>query len=353
MASRSDISDTEPIDRNAPTERSVSSGTEPDPRRRTPGARTERQLGRFVLLESLGVGGMGVVLAAYDPELDRNVALKLLHPGPVDDLEGPAKLMREAQAMARLAHPNVVTVYEVGFAREQPFVAMELIDGTTLSVWLAQPRTWRAIIAMFTDAGRGLAAAHAAGLVHRDVKPSNVFVGKDGRARIGDFGLVTARDERGAIAGTPAYMAPEQLDGDADARADQFGFCVALWEALFGARPFGGTTFDEQRRAHRAGPPPVPRGAEVPARIAAAVRRGLAIAPADRWPDMPALLAALAYDPAIARRRLALGGAFAGLAALATWGALRTSATDPCADSAAQLASAWDAGRQEAVRAAF
>ncbi|MGH9889548.1 MAG: serine/threonine-protein kinase, partial [bacterium] len=213
-------------------------------------------IGRFVTLGVLGHGGMGMVLSAFDPQLDRKVAIKILHPQLSASDAARARLQREALAMARLAHPNVVTVYEVGCIEAQLFIAMELVDGVTLRTWLAQrERAWREILAILLAAGRGLVAAHEVGLVHRDFKPENVLVARDGRVRVTDFGVARlsftndaepAGDcamehpltRAGAIVGTPRYMAPEQRRGEpADERADQFSFCVALWEAMYGACP--------------------------------------------------------------------------------------------------------------------
>jgi serine/threonine protein kinase len=211
--------------------------------------------GRFIIEGRLGEGGMGVVYAARDPHLGRKVAVKVLRGA---DRAGNARLLREAQAMARLAHPNVVVVFDSGVLDDRLFVAMELVDGERLDRWLTAHRPgWRAAIDLFIQAGRGLAAAHAAGIVHRDFKPANVLVGGDGRARVLDFGL--ARDESapaepppageppaeapgvtatGAVLGTPAYMAPEQRRGErASARADQYSFCVGLYESLYGVHP--------------------------------------------------------------------------------------------------------------------
>jgi serine/threonine protein kinase len=226
-------------------------------------------LGRFVVLDVLGVGGMGVVYAAYDPDLDRKVALKRLRPqasAHQTDADARDRLLREAQAMARLSHANVVRVYEVVREGDEAYIAMEYVAGETLGAWSrAAPRTPDEILSVFTAAGRGLAAAHAVDVVHRDFKPDNVLVDSDGRVCVGDFGLARQLGESapasegatdvangrralevtitrtGTVVGTPAYMAPEQHTGSAtDARTDQFGFCVALYEALYGERPFGG-----------------------------------------------------------------------------------------------------------------
>jgi eukaryotic-like serine/threonine-protein kinase len=269
------------------------------------------RLGRYVVTGVLGMGGMGAVYSAHDPELDRDVAIKLLLPGDTT-LELQERLRREAQAMAQLAHPNVVTVHDVGVVGDRIFVAMELVDGTTLATWLDQPRTVDQIIEAFLAAGRGLAAAHAAGLAHRDFKPENVFVGGDGRVRVGDFGL--ARDlttasgaartpntridltVTGTVMGTPLYMAPEQHRGDpADARSDQFSFCVALYAALNHRHPYEAKTYEALMVA-------VETGAVVPPRVGsrrvrAAIMRGLSTEPEARWPTLDALLAELAPRP--------------------------------------------------------
>ena len=217
------------------------------------------RIGRYRLAQCIGRGGMGVVWSAHDDELDRTVAIKLLRP-ELGDL-GP-RLDKEARALARLNHPNVVSVFDVGTHEGQRFIAMEFVDGETLRTWLETPRALPEILAAFVGAGRGLAAAHAVGLVHRDFKPDNVLVGRDGRARVLDFGLArppsgpelqpsaidldadpraTALTRDGALLGTPAYMAPEQHLGlTADARSDQFAFAVALFDAVYGQPPFRG-----------------------------------------------------------------------------------------------------------------
>jgi len=283
-------------------------------------------VGRFVVLHTIGAGGAGVVVAAYDPVLDRRIALKVLRAGETP--AGDARLIQEAQAMARLAHPNVVAVHEAGAAEGRVYLAMELIDGGTLRAWLtAVPRTWREIRDRFVEAGRGLAAAHDAGLVHRDFKPDNVLVGRDGRARVTDFGLVRAMPsvsgdgggETTAVAGTPRYMAPEQHCGQhADPRADQFAFCVALYEALWRADPFVAPDLAARQARVLRGDITVPPPGKIPARLASAVLRGLAVDPARRHPTMRALLDEIVRDPELERRRrlrlVAVGLTGAGLA---------------------------------------
>ncbi|MCY1054848.1 serine/threonine-protein kinase [Nannocystis sp. SCPEA4] len=295
------------------------------------------QLGRYRLLGRLGQGGMSVVFRAQDPQLRREVAVKLLHsPRGQPDPEQLARLRREAHALGRLSHPNVVQVFEIGEADGQTFVVMELVRGTTLREWLRErPREPAEIVEMLAQAGRGLAAAHAAGIIHRDFKPENVLVGADGRPRVVDFGLARANPgapaetatgsleapltKSGTVLGTPAFMAPEQLQdpGRADARSDQFSFCVMAHEALYGERPF------EDLAAVAAGTlRPPPAGTKVPAPLREPLLRGLRRDPAERWPTMDALLAALALPETAARparRRWWLAGAGA-LAAVAIAG---------------------------------
>jgi tetratricopeptide (TPR) repeat protein len=337
------------------------------------------ELGRYVLLERIGVGGMGMVFAAHDPELDRKVALKLLRS---DWNEGPgaaevrSRLWREAQALARLSHPHVVAVHDVGMHGDRLFIAMDFVEGTTLSRWLrAEPRRWTQVLECFVQAGHGLAAAHAGGLVHRDFKPDNVLVGQDGRVRVTDFGLARlgqppsppqeglapdspgpasqAMTQQGTLMGTPAYMAPEQLDGQAsDARSDQFSFCVALYEGLFGERPFSGGSPAALARAIREGGPALPNDSRVPARVRRALLQGLSADPARRHPSMDALLAALTHRPLWERWRLV--AACVGLAALVGagagfWGRPATR----CTGFEQQLAGIWDEGRKAQLEAAF
>jgi WD40 repeat protein/predicted Ser/Thr protein kinase len=285
------------------------------------------KIGRFTVVRKLGVGGMGIVYMAYDEQLDRRVAVKLLRSSTSS--EARLRFEREAQAMARLSHPNVVAVHEVGTHEGETFVAMEFVDGQDLRAWMsAEPRTWSAIVAAFRQAGEGLVAAHEAGVVHRDFKPDNVLVGNDGRVRVADFGLAHGFGEAlelthgvpedsqrrleieltrtGALMGTPAYMPPEQYAGRrTDARGDQFSFCVALWEALYGQRPFVGKTLLELSTVIHAGridPPPIDN--EVPGWLRAILVRGLARDPQDRWPSMRALLDASGADPRVRQRRI-------------------------------------------------
>jgi tetratricopeptide (TPR) repeat protein len=325
--------------------------------------------GAYEVLGALGAGGMGIVLEARDPALQRRVALKVLKPHHAL-ADGATRLVFEAQAMARLAHPNVVTVFEVGERDGRVWLAMELVRGTTLRGWLRAPRRWREIVEIFVAAGRGLAAAHDAGLVHRDFKPDNVLIGADGRPRVTDFGLVVegaaiaeAVSEladgdsdatfRGCAAGTPAYMSAEQWSGRAvDARADQFAFCVALWEALCGERPFRGTKPQELHAAVQAGVIAPPRG-PAPRWLIAIVRRGLARDPAARWPSMTALLDEIARRLRLRRAR-AIAAITAGVALAAAAVATIVTARDaiaPCAAPIARVAEVWGAAPRAAVHA--
>ena len=285
------------------------------------------RVGRYLVLTALGSGGMGVVFAAYDPQLDRKVALKLLRTGiTYNTRDARTRLRREAQAIAQLSHPNIINVYDVGETDDGDlYIAMEFVEGDTLTTWLTRyPRTWRDIVDVFTQAARGVIAAHSVGLLHRDFKPDNVLVGGDGRVRVMDFGLarsVIGPDEvgkpvgvstalnadltaTGTVLGTPRYMAPEQLTGpDIDARADQFSFCVAFYEALFGCHPLpGATSVAMLERGAAAIEPP---DGKVPSAIVRAVRRGLERDRSKRFATMAALIGELVPPPTRAPGRYA------------------------------------------------
>ena len=413
-------------------------------------------LGRYRILGELGQGGMGVVYRAHDAELGRDVAVKLVTTSdtPTDTLA--TRLLREAQALAQLSHPNVVAVYDVGRVEGGVFLAMELVEGETGEVWLKRRPSWREVLTVFRDAGRGLAAAHAVGLVHRDFKPGNLMLGSDGRVRVLDFGLARAAypgaggdapdpsalsdtaatwsgdaapldvtigeppaatgpsapspssssptstsssssspssspssapsaapssspsssssssssrgssssrlldtplTQLGAIVGTPPYMAPEQhLGGGCDARTDQFSFCVAFYQALYGERPFAGANYAELSTHIVKGTlKPAPAASDVPSWLRAIVVRGLQVAPDRRWPSMNAILEAMAFDPTARRRRLSWSAAAVALVAVAgvaTWHGLRDSSS-VCKGAARQLDGVWDAARRQAMQAAF
>jgi tetratricopeptide (TPR) repeat protein/predicted Ser/Thr protein kinase len=344
-------------------------------------------LGRYVVLEALGRGGMGEVFAAYDPELDRKLAIKVLKPERAGSGRGQLRMMREAQALAKLSHPNVVAIHDVGTHAGRVFVAMEFVAGRTLRAWLEdRPRGWRAIVEVWRAAGRGLAAAHAKGIVHRDFKPDNVMVSVDGQVRVLDFGLAHAHrseggdppeatgseeidlplglrsstlDSRitrhGAVLGTPAYMSPEQhLGQPTDASTDQFSFCVSLYEALYGEAPFGGDTPQARAYAVTTGEiRPAPRGTKVPAFVRRLLLRGLSVRPQDRHVDLVHLLDGLGRDPAATRRRIALacGGIAALGVAIAASGAARSGVD--CDAGREALAGTWDDTARGRVRDAF
>ena len=321
--------------------------------------------GVYRIERRIGSGGMGVVFLARDLELQRDVAVKVHRASG-----GTERLQREAIAMAQLAHPNVLTVHGAGHVGDHVYVAMEYVPGADLEAWqAAAPRGWREVVTMMLGAGEGIAAAHDLGFVHRDVKPHNILVGRDGRPRVGDFGLVcvagpgasvlpampemrpsredadvaptdpgrprSRRDQvgtaetidsahsplasdltkSGIAIGTPAYMAPEQhLGGAIDARADQFGFCVVLYEALYGRRPWLGASVAALAEAVTTRPPALPPPGRAPSWLWPIVRRGLAREPGERYPDMRALLAALRGAP---RRRTRLVAAAIGAVVLA------------------------------------
>jgi tetratricopeptide (TPR) repeat protein len=314
---------------------------------------------RYVVLDVIGEGGMGTVFAAHDASLDRNIALKIVR-SEHTDRASQARLVREAKAMARVQHPAIVTVHDVGSIGSRVFIAMELVRGTTLGGWLdAAPRGWRDIVRVFVEAGRGLAAAHAAGVIHRDFKPENVLVDGAGRVRVSDFGLadILASDAESSApvsAGTPWYMAPEQLTrGAIDARSDEFSFCVALWQAVYGCHPFASTEAElvaaVTSGAVRAAPP------GRPAWLAAVLRRGLAVTPADRHPSMTELLAELERPITPRRSRVLVPIAVLG-AGLAIGVAVVVSAggSGPSCEAAAAPADArWHAARRDQIALAL
>ncbi|WXH29464.1 Serine/threonine-protein kinase PknD [Myxococcus stipitatus] len=339
-----------------------------------PGAR----ISRYVVREKLGSGAMGVVYAADDPELGRRVALKMLRPEGGHRVRLQQRLLREAQALARLSHPNVVTLYDVGTHGDAIFLAMELIEGITLAEWIRQRHPWEEVLRVFLDAGKGLEAAHSAGLVHRDFKPANVLMGNDGRVFVTDFGIARTLHQEddfahespvveglrptdplthtGQILGTPAYLAPELVQGQrGDSRSDEFSYCVALHEALFGERPFQGSSMLELAEAARQGRMTAPKErGEVPPHVLSALRRGLSARPEDRFPTMRALLAALAPRPRRKHARLLAMLSVAGVVgALATYGMTEHRRKETCAREAEKSLVAWGPERREQVREAF
>jgi len=333
-------------------------------------------VGRYVVLSLLGTGGMGAVYAAYDPELDRKVALKLLRPdaASVDSV----RLTREARALAKLAHPNVVSVFDVGTVGAEVFIAMEFIEGMTVTRWTQQRnRSVREILDLFLAAGRGLAAAHKAGLIHRDFKPDNMMVGSDGRVRVMDFGLARAVEptavladdtpasdsqvhsdprltREGTLLGTPAYMAPEQWQGaQVEAWTDQFSFCVALWEALYGQRPFRGKTLHAIMHSVTTGEIDglSRRKSKVPAFLRRVLERGLARTPAHRFPTMDDLLAAIARGQTRQRTAGVLIGVGAVGLIIAVILGVRTQRIAECESHGAEIAAVWNDEAKAALRA--
>ncbi|PTL75497.1 serine/threonine-protein kinase [Vitiosangium sp. GDMCC 1.1324] len=371
--------------------------TEPEPMPRG------TSVGRYLVLERLGAGGMGEVYAAFDPQLNRKVAIKLLLPGGegLERNEARPRLMREAQSMARLSHPNVLPVYDIGEHGDQVFIALELVEGSTLRQWLKeQPRHWREVVHVLTLAGRGLAAAHAAGLVHRDFKPDNVMVGRDGRVLVYDFGLAceqgtgtpgapvpvdlaeilrsepppgqesgsisglrtrepleTPVTRAGLIMGTPGYMAPEQYRQEPITdRADQFSFCATLYYALYMEHAFEGSGAAALARATLEGRlRPPPRDSRVPGWLRRVVLKGLSLHPQDRHASMEVLLEALHDDPRTRSLRQVLVAVAAAFLVAVVAGAVGQwhQRQGLCQGMAARMDGVWDAPRQEAVRKAF
>ena len=388
------------------------------------------RVGRYVVLRELGAGAMGMVVVAYDPELDRQIAIKLIHPKVAGSREAHARMLREAKGLARLSHPNVVQVYDAGTLAGRVFIAMELVDGEPLSRWgEVREREVAEVLAVYLGAGLGLAAAHDAGLVHRDFKPDNVLVDRGGRARVLDFGLVRALGEAepraegsigmeptveveltgldlliaggpreessgglaqthatklqpraressgafgshnsselelelthgGQLMGTPAYMSPEQWRGaKTDARSDQFSFCVTLWEALYGQRPFAGRTIQALARAVCAGDISEPESpTRLPRRVRAALERGLQVDPARRFATMHELILELGRED-WSRRSLPLAALALGAFGLLAWGSPRggveVEAPPSCAAAGAGIDAIWTPARSEQIRARF
>jgi serine/threonine protein kinase len=337
-----------------------------------PGSHVER----YQVLGAVGRGGMGEVYAAYHPDLDRRIALKVVSESEAAAPERRARLLHEARVIARLSHPNVVAVYDAGTVGDRVYIAMEFVEGKTVDRWLrSTPRGWREILDVFIAAGRGLAAVHAAGIVHRDFKPHNVMIGRDGSVRVMDFGLArwtgepiesadveTVTDSKtqipttvtktGALVGTLAYMAPEQYRSEkVDARADQFSFAVALHEALYGNRP---------AVAHSAGLPDgeIPASSsDAPTWLRAVISRGLAEQRNERFPSMEDLIAALRRGRARPRRR-AIGASIGLAVVLVAAGGWRAAAGTHirCGVPIDRLASAWsgrDDARRQSIHRAF
>jgi serine/threonine-protein kinase len=340
------MSDTTPLHALA-TEPGTSGGvgTDEPSRAATHGAtHGATRIGRFAILERIGAGGMGEVFAAYDEQLDRKVALKIVHPAAEGSPTSQARLLREARALARLSHPNVVTVFDSGVENDEVFVAMEFVRGQTLHEWLGQaPRSCVEILEAFIAAGRGLEAMHELGLVHRDFKPTNVLIDERGRPRLIDFGIVgeleqddpeapPPEDDRpaaladrfdrltrtGAMIGTPRYMSPEQFEGrGVSTPSDQFSFCLCLFEALYRRSAFAGDGLHARIAAVLDGRIELPAGdADVPRELGLVVLRGLQRDPDRRWPGMGELLAALAtvlegyergLDPSARRNQRRMG----------------------------------------------
>ncbi|HWB82408.1 MAG TPA: serine/threonine-protein kinase [Nannocystaceae bacterium] len=302
-----------------------------------------RQVGRYIVLDRIGAGAMGVVHAAYDPQLDRRIALKLVARGATATME---EIAAEARTLARVDHRGIVTVHDVGEIDGGLFIAMEFVEGTTLRERLRPHPSWRVLVPLFAAAADALAAAHRAGVVHGDFKPDNVMVGSGahGRVTVLDFGLARLEGSKTDVTrlrGTPAYVSPEQIAGEApSAKSDQFSFCVALYEAVCGVRPFSARTFGEAAAAFREGRATTfPPGTAAPRWLRALVVRGLAIDPAQRWPDLAAIAAALERGPLRWRRRAVVATA-AGLAAIAV--GLGIAEQRRCTDADADVRALWN-----------
>ncbi len=323
------------------------------------------RIGRYRIAGRIGAGGMGQVYRGHDPTLGRPVAIKVLgeaRAASANVIEHEA-LLGEARAMASISHPNVIEVYEVGVDARRVFIAMELVDGATLGHWVSDEKPgWVEIVRAYVQAGEGLHAAHAAGIVHRDFKPSNALIGRDGRVRVLDFGLATEAADADAepIAGTPAYMAPEVLRGEpATPRSDQFSFCVSVWQALFGGRPFAAVTVTGMRRAAEGQRLVRPDGTSVPKSVIDGLIRGLHPDPEQRWPSLEALLDVL-------RKPVKPRGPFRALAFITGWVGWKVAAgailvalfpafgdANPCEELHSRLKSDWSDQRRASIASAF
>jgi eukaryotic-like serine/threonine-protein kinase len=318
-----------------------------------------RKVGRYILIGRIGAGGMGTVHAAYDTALDRKIALKFLSRAR-PDLTELAQVQAEASAMARFSHPNVVTVHDVGVFEGKAYLAMEFVEGTTLSAWRTeQPRSTREICRVLAGAARGLAALHAEGIIHRDVKPHNILV-SGARVLVTDFGLSVRAEGSGSgglIAGTPAYMAPEQFRGEAvDARTDVFGFCATLFEMIHGVPPFAEATPAQVKARVEAGRLPVaPAGSRAPARLHRLALRGLAADQALRPSDLNAIAEELLADPTALPRRAGIGVAAVAAAVAAFWGGgyLKANPERRCRAGAEAMASSWNDARRAQLRGQY
>lgn len=335
------------------------------------------KVNRFVILDRIGTGGMGVVFAAYDPRLDRKVALKLLRSredSAATPREAQTRLLREAQAMAQLSHPYVISVYDVGTYRSEVYIAMEFVEGDTLSGWLRKwERPWRDVHAKFLQAAQALASAHAAGLVHRDFKPDNVLVGYDERVRVMDFGLArslyesapygdgpfarpsTADDAQsalnqtltktGSLLGTPRYMAPEQFLGQpSDARSDQFSFCLSFYEALYGYHPFADGTAQKLAEGKTSSHRPPPEDSHVPTWLYKVLAKGLERAPDKRHASMDVLLQRCRQPvrrPGNGRWLVTAGILAAAVVLLGVYAWQKTKEADEAAADARRTHAAW------------
>lgn len=303
--------------------------------RRMFGGTRPSTIGRYVVGDAIGSGAQGTVWIAHDPELDRDVAIKLIHASGRLDASGRARLRREAQALARIDHPHVIGVLDIGEHEGQLYMVTRLVEGADLRRWLAaEPRSSAQRIAVLHDVAAGLVAVHACGLLHRDLKPANVLVDERGRALLADFGLAQGGEPEaatvvtqdgvadprhtatGLVVGTPAYLAPEQHGGASASEAtDRYAFCVTAWEVLFDALPFVGESVRELAEAKLSGRIAVPKGTDVPPALARALQRGLATDPRQRQTSTTELAAAIdaASRPRRSRRATA---AVLGLAAL-------------------------------------